>query len=727
MAGSTYSTRLRFELITTGEQSGSWGTTTNTNLGTLIEEAIAGVASVTHDNTANYTLTSINGGTDESRHMILEIGGALTANRNVICPSQEKLYIVKNATSGGFDIIIKTLAGTGITIPNGKSMIVYCDATNVVDGINNFPAGTTVNSVAIVTESGVQTLTSKTINLASNTLTGTTAQFNTALSDGDFVTLAGTETLSNKTHQNTFNLLSTDAGAAAGPKLDVYRNSASPAASDVMGAVEFNGEDSGSNKTLYSQIYSTIIDPTNGSEDGRMVLEVTNNASGATVLDLRAGVQVGAPTGGDKGAGTLNASGLYIDNNSVGYHNADGGQTWTSTDAGSAVGPTLILDRNSASPADNDLAGTLQFLGRNDAAASKQMALLYTKWLDVTAATEDSQMIFRTTLAGGNNDAMKLGSGLVVGAPTGGDLGVGTINATAISINNSDVPYLNADGGITFTDTDAGAAVGPVLDLYRNSASPAAADVLGNITFSGEDGGGNKTTYTELRAEIVDETGGTEDGQLNFRTIRGGAEADRMVLRGGLMLPDESVSGADKGNGTINATGLYVAGVKVNPITEATMVDATNGGANDLTEIDFTSIPSGTKRITIMFDQVDLNGTNDIIVQIGYSGGFETTGYVSEGTLSGTSGTASGTSTIGFMIERASTNDNYFTGLMTLVLADSGTNLWIESHAGGGGGTFNNSYQGGGRKALTGELDRVRITRSVTNKFDGGNVNISYE
>jgi hypothetical protein len=130
---STYSDSLRLELIGDGEQSGAWGVTTNRNLGTLLEAAISGVASVTHDDSANYSLTALNGVSDEARNMIQEIGGTLTTARNVVVPDDTKLYIVKNATSGGFSITVKTSAGTGVTISNGKTAIVYSDGTNVVE------------------------------------------------------------------------------------------------------------------------------------------------------------------------------------------------------------------------------------------------------------------------------------------------------------------------------------------------------------------------------------------------------------------------------------------------------------------------------------------------------------------------------------------------------------------------------------------------------------------
>ena len=132
---STYSDRLRLELMGSGDQSGTWGTTTNTNIGTLIEEAIAGHATVSMSD-ANYTLTSNNGVSDEARQMIIKLTGTLSASRNVICPTKEKLYVVDNATSGSQSIVFKTSSGSGITIGNGSKTIVYCDGTNVVDGVN---------------------------------------------------------------------------------------------------------------------------------------------------------------------------------------------------------------------------------------------------------------------------------------------------------------------------------------------------------------------------------------------------------------------------------------------------------------------------------------------------------------------------------------------------------------------------------------------------------------
>lgn len=180
---STYSTNLRIELMANGEKTNTWGTITNTNLGTLIEQAISGVVSVTHSNAADYTLTANNGSSDEARNMVLEIGGTLTAARNVVCPTADKLYFIRNATSGGFAITLKTAAGAGISVPNGSKKVLYCDGTNVVDAVTDFSSGAMVNGIAIVNLSASQTLTNKTITsptittptISSPTLSGTLA------------------------------------------------------------------------------------------------------------------------------------------------------------------------------------------------------------------------------------------------------------------------------------------------------------------------------------------------------------------------------------------------------------------------------------------------------------------------------------------------------------------------------------------------------------------------
>lgn len=172
---STYSDKLRFELIADGEQDGTWGGTTNTNIGTLIEQAIAGLASVTHDDSADYSLTTSNGGSDEARCMMLTIGGTLTAARNVVCPTKSKLYVIYNGTTGGYAVTIKTSAGTGITVNNGERRIVYCDGTNVVEAVSAL-SSLALDTALPLTEGGTGATSASAARTALELVPGTDVQ-----------------------------------------------------------------------------------------------------------------------------------------------------------------------------------------------------------------------------------------------------------------------------------------------------------------------------------------------------------------------------------------------------------------------------------------------------------------------------------------------------------------------------------------------------------------------
>ena len=134
---SSYTPSLRLVLPVTGELTGTWGDITNQGLTELVDASIAGTASITIAD-ANYTLSTADGTADEARKMFVVATGALTAARNIICPTSSKLYFVANNTTGGFAVTFKTSAGTGVSIPNGEAMVLYCNGTNVVNAITNF-------------------------------------------------------------------------------------------------------------------------------------------------------------------------------------------------------------------------------------------------------------------------------------------------------------------------------------------------------------------------------------------------------------------------------------------------------------------------------------------------------------------------------------------------------------------------------------------------------------
>ena len=174
---STFSTTLRLELIGDGDQSGIWGQTTNTNLGTLLEQSITGVVSITMTDT-NYTLSNFNGVSDEARNAVLVVGGTNAAVRDIIAPLVEKLYIVKNSTSGGFAINIRGSSGTSVSVPNGVTTSVYCDGTNFNSGLSGTSGSFNINGALTyggVTLANAVTGTGNMALSASPTFTGTPA------------------------------------------------------------------------------------------------------------------------------------------------------------------------------------------------------------------------------------------------------------------------------------------------------------------------------------------------------------------------------------------------------------------------------------------------------------------------------------------------------------------------------------------------------------------------
>jgi hypothetical protein len=135
MPGSTYSTNLKIELIPLGDQSGTWGTTNNTNLGTALEQAIVGYGNPNFTSDADLTITLTDSNASQTaRNFALNVTSSvsLTTTRNLIVPTIQKTYMVRNNTSGSQSIVVKTSAGTGITVPNGYRVHLYVDGTNVV-------------------------------------------------------------------------------------------------------------------------------------------------------------------------------------------------------------------------------------------------------------------------------------------------------------------------------------------------------------------------------------------------------------------------------------------------------------------------------------------------------------------------------------------------------------------------------------------------------------------
>ena len=136
---STYSTNLALELMATGEKANTWGDITNTNLGTLLEQAISGYVTqaITDGSGATTTITIPNGATGVARNMYIEMTGALTfSTTSLIVPANKKLYFIYNNTTGGYPVQVKVSGQTGVSVPNGQKVVLVSNGTDVVVATN---------------------------------------------------------------------------------------------------------------------------------------------------------------------------------------------------------------------------------------------------------------------------------------------------------------------------------------------------------------------------------------------------------------------------------------------------------------------------------------------------------------------------------------------------------------------------------------------------------------
>jgi len=281
---TTYTPILQLALPATGELNGTWGTTVNDNITSMVEQAIAGLATVNTWTTASHTLTTANGTTSEARCAILECSGAPGAAATVICPTSTKLYVIKNSVTGGYAVTLKTSAGTGISVPNGSTALLYCDGTNVVSGatymativatsitdtgltsgrVTYAGTGGLLQDAAAFTFDGTILSATRFAGALNGTVGATTA------STGAFTTLSGTGQLT-LTNASNYNLYASGAGAnymagslgigglpAAGFILSVAKNVTGATTSyGVYNSGQIQSDVTSSYYNFYSQLYT---------------------------------------------------------------------------------------------------------------------------------------------------------------------------------------------------------------------------------------------------------------------------------------------------------------------------------------------------------------------------------------------------------------------------------------------------------------------------------------
>ena len=354
---------------------------------------------------------------------------------------------------------------------------------------------------------------------------------------------------------------------------------------------------------------------------------------------------------------------------------------------------TDIIPNGSGSAVRADLNDAmLALFSQNSSATSPPETVAYMAWADTTTGllkirnAANSAWITVGTLAATNLGLLSLAGGTLTGAVLADDAGTAALPAIAF------------DG-----DPDTG--------IYRKGANQL-----------GLSAGGTERAFVDSNGVTIQAQGDlrlADSDNSNWVALQAPATVATNLT---LTVPAADGS-ADQALVTDGAGALSFA--SRSRLISGTAVATTSG-----TSIDFTSIPSWVKRISVVFDQVSTNGSSVVQVQLGDSGGVETTGYLSAGgyisTTGGVSTLSSGGYASGFVIFAGAATQSR-DGIMTI--ANISGNKWVASHSMSivDGSTAIPLF-GGGRKELSATLDRIRLTTdNGTDTFDAGSVNIIYE
>lgn len=331
-------------------------------------------------------------------------------------------------------------------------------------------------------------------------------------------------------------------------------------------------------------------------------------------------------------------------------------------------------------------------------------------------------------------DATNNRVGIAKASPTTALDVTGTVTATAFAgaLNGTVGATTPSTGAFTTLTTTGNVTIGDAsTDTLTVNATPTF-----NVAIPLTSGGTGATSASAARTSLglgtistqasssVSITGGSITGITDLAVADGGTGSSTLaanaVLLGNGTSALQTVAPSTSGN-VLTSNGTTWTSAANNKLTAATAQASTSG-----TSIDFTSIPSWAKRITVMLNGVSVSGTSVILIQLGDSGGVETTGYLSVGSRIAGSSASSASYTTGFGLSSTNAAASTYSGSITLSLIDT-SNTWVAngvaSETSSGYTTFTS-----GNKQTSATLDRVRVTTvNGTDTFDAGSINIMYE
>tara|TARA_R110000782_G_scaffold4299_4_gene15210 strand:+ start:1384 stop:3687 length:2304 start_codon:yes stop_codon:yes gene_type:complete len=554
---STYVNNLRLEEMATGEQSGTWGTKTNTNL-ELIGQAVAwGTRAIANASTDNITIAD--GAADADRCLGLKLtGGGQACTVTLLPNTSSKTWVMYNATS--YTLTFTCGSGANVAILAGETKMIATDGLgsggvvhDLLTSVNL--AGTTktaaLTNAGVLTQGGILSVDDTTTSTSgttgsihtdgglgvagTSTLIGVTTHGDDVVSDTDSVDDLGTTGVR---WANLFvdAITATDQVTATGftGTLDGILGSGTPAAATVT---TLNASDqvvvSGSGNRSMS-ITST---------DGIASMEIGAAASNAAFIDFKTpsgddfDLRISSESGGAGGnitinggtfsiVGTAETMATFADDGAVTlYHNnvariattANGtistGDIFTlydtSTDA--AYGPYLDLNRDSASPADNDGMGVIRFLGDNDAGEGTPYAGIYSINLDMTDGTEDGGLDINTIVAGTVRSRLYFYSNQSIFNEAAQD-----IDFRVESSNNANMIYVDASGDAVGIGTPPNVTIaGNSLEVNAGALGTTATNMASAQLLSASSG-----NFVTLQSFAYRTSNGSDHTTAEWRTQR---------------------------------------------------------------------------------------------------------------------------------------------------------------------------------------------------------------
>ena len=596
---ATYVNDLRLKEIGTGESSGTWGTETNVNL-ELIGEAMGYGTEAITTNADTHASTVADGSTDAARSMYIKYTGTLDSACTItIGPNtMSRVHIIENATSGSQNIIIKQGSGAEITIPNGYVKAVYLDGAGsgaaVTEAFDNLSVGTNfrigngaAEDTSLVFDGNAQDFYIGLDDSADDLIIGLGSTVGTtpiiSIDENKDVAIPdGSLTITTDDNNTQLTLTSTDADASTGPKLDLFRDSASPADDDILGKIRFLGDNDAGGQLTYADIEARILDASNGSEDGRIEISTVLAGSSSVsriYMDATETVINNDSKNLDFRVESDSFSHLFfIDASADGVGIGDGGTQAGGLKIQSATSTTDDIDvklylnaRTTGTPTTNFGPGIVFAGDRNSDNATQQMARINAIAEVNSGTTLSSGLQFMTATAGTNSEKFRISNDGVVS--------IGASQEAKMFISSSDrFNIATADGlGIQLDKDNNRIAPVDASASYNNNISLGSSSLpfkdlhIGRIFFGGE-------SATAHALDDYEEGAWTPDLKINNSTtgIAYTARSADYVKIGKLVFVNGDIQLSDKGSssGSVTIASLPFA------VTDRTSATSIDGGSS---------------------------------------------------------------------------------------------------------------------------------------------------